>query len=653
MVDLLRYRNEHVALGPWDGRVGAVINVEGADCFVTSHAHYIPTLPTSSGKLSIRTDMRFGPDDPTLWPHIFSHEFCHFGAIPRKSHADALMWWNPQHSDFVCPQSGKTLTRGLGKLSQERFSALASLVHKALGRYKSYTESISPPAKIMPWLNGYVQSLRLGLDRLQSLPSTYSRMVLGVTTLQRSYLELTAFLDYMTVYKPRMENPNTAIEGPPDERLGVFTSDGEIAQKLYLAKLPYWFIRPLALFTEGTNILRIVVPTESTRSFELEAAPGYPPVDVGPKFEDRMYALHLCTRNAPWYRDPVQAQTVVAPRSNTPAIAGPSRAPKRQNSHPSPCEIFLCRGISDLLTARRFQEAGKVETNGTQERDKYKVVISPQMAPAIASWAQALARVDRSRPPTHVALHAGSLPQQLYVMPEPALLVYSPDPARSQMFLHHYQLLHDALLYRFSDMDHPYKSLTVQEWRDVLRGLLTAQGKSGSKVETRTTSIEQLLGPALRACNIDALDGFPAQDIPFTPPHQAREITWEAAEINFRFEMVSLDHHACGIKRLEQCLDCFPVATLIAQLSESKLGFAADTPQERLPHLLRLAFLMRNWKINPCPNVITEAHEHKEWSQHDMTVLEEKVTEYYTQCYYEFFGRAATVPLRLEHEIVE
>ncbi|KAJ7159807.1 hypothetical protein C8R43DRAFT_993620 [Mycena crocata] len=637
MADLLQYRNVHVTLGPWDGRVGAVINVEGADCFVTSHAHYIPTLPTSSGKLSIRTDMRFGPDDPTLWPHIFSHEFCHFGAIPRRSQADALMWWNPQPSDFVCPQSGKTLTRGLGKLSQRRFSGLASLVHGALGRYKAYTESTSPPAKIMPWLNGYVQSLRLGLDRLQSLPSTYSRMVLGVTTLQRSYLELTAFLDYMIVYKPRMEDPNTAIEGPPDERLGVFTFDGEIAQKLYMAKLPYWYIRPLALFTEGTNILQIVVPTESTRSFELEAAPGYPPVDVGPKFEDRMYALHLCTRNAPWYRDPDQVQTVAAPRSITPAIAGPSRAPKRQNSHPSPYS----------------KKQAKSKTKVTQERDKYKVVVSPQMAPAIASWAQALARVDRSRPPTHVALQAGSLPRQLYMMPEPALLVYSPDPARSQMFLHHYQLLHDALLYRFSDTDHPYKSLTVQEWRDVLRGLLTAQGKSGSNVEIRTTSIEQLLGPALRACNINALDGFPAQEIPFTSPNRAREITWEAAEINFRFEMVSLDQYACGMKRVGQCLDCFPGNTLIAQLSESKLGFAADTPQERLPHLLHLAFLMRDWNVHPRPDIIIEAHEHKEWSQRDMALLEEKISEYYTQCYYEFFGRAATVPLRLEHEIVE
>ncbi|KAJ7161275.1 hypothetical protein C8R43DRAFT_1175394 [Mycena crocata] len=304
----------------------------------------------------------------------------------------------------------------------------------------------------MPWLNRYVQSLRLGLDRLQSLPSTYSRMVLGVTTLQRSYLELTTVLDYMIVYKPRMEDPNTAIKSPPDDRLGVFTPDGEIAQKLYIAKLPYWYIRPLALFTEGTNILQIVVPIKSTRSFELEAAPGYPPVDVGPKFENRMYALHLCTRNTPWYRDPVQAQTVVAPRSNTPAIAGPSRAPKRQNSHLSPCKV-------------------ETESN-VQERDKYKVIVSPQMAPAIASWAQALARVDKSQPPTHVGLQAGSLVQQLYMMPEPALLVYSPDPTRSQMFLHHYQLLHDALLYRFSDTDHPYKSLTVQEWHDVLRGLL-------------------------------------------------------------------------------------------------------------------------------------------------------------------------------------
>jgi hypothetical protein len=328
-------------------------------CFVTSNAHYIPALaPSLPDKLFLRQDMRYGPDDPTLWPQEYSDNFCHMGAIPRKpttekgKQALGIMWWNPERTDFVCPTSGMTVTRGLGKLSHRQCTRLAELVNGLLDQYKTYAASLAAPAKtiaLFPQLN---QNLVLGLERLQSVPSTFERMTVEVTCLQRSYLELQGLLAYMTVYKPRMEDPD-AQPGLPDDCIGVFTSDPKVAQQFCAARLPYWFLRPLSTF-HHENILRVVTPLDPAQFLDLEPAPGYDPISVGLNIEQRMRSLHLCTGNTPWYKNPfsLSQPSVWLPQN---AVAGPSHAqgqgsnrsrePDRNTNRVSPCKqkpFFLC-----------------------------------------------------------------------------------------------------------------------------------------------------------------------------------------------------------------------------------------------------------------------------------------------------------------------
>jgi hypothetical protein len=191
------------------------------------------------------------------------------------------------------------------------------------------------------------QSLRLGLERLRTLPSTYIRVVINVTNVQRCYLELMGMLRYMTMYKPRMEDP-TAEPGLPDDCVGVFTSDPIVAQQFRIARLPYWLIRPLSTFLHE-NILSVVTPQETIGQIELEAAPGYPPVSVGFNLDDRMRSLHLCTQSTAWYKDPFKqpvpsAQQAVPSSSHSVPSSSlqtvpPSREPvKRTKDRPSPCK---------------------------------------------------------------------------------------------------------------------------------------------------------------------------------------------------------------------------------------------------------------------------------------------------------------------------
>ena len=57
-------------------------------------------------------------------------------------------------------------------------------------------------------------------------------MVFGMRDVQRCWLDLTAMLDYMEVFKPRMDSVRLAVGSPPAEAtntISVFTHDIHVA----------------------------------------------------------------------------------------------------------------------------------------------------------------------------------------------------------------------------------------------------------------------------------------------------------------------------------------------------------------------------------------------------------------------------------------
>ncbi|KAJ7715623.1 hypothetical protein B0H16DRAFT_1741780 [Mycena metata] len=672
-VNLLQYRNETAVLGPWDGKVAAHVWVSNNRCFITTNANYV-AAPASAvpDKLFLRRDMRWGPDDPTPWPLAYSDYFSHFGAIRRRpSTAEAagtswILWWDPTHTHFISPASGQTLTRGLGKLSSARFSVLSDLSNDLLQKSDDYLKSSDLPLALVKEL---AESLRRGLSRLSSIPATFERMVLGVTNVQRTYLELEGLLLYMTVYKPRMENLDCE-GGPPDtDTVGVFTADPTVAEKFHRARLPFWFIRPIAAF-HRVNILRVVQPLDPVGLIELEVVEGFAPITVGLTLQERIFGLHRGTDTLPWYKDPFAPGDTAKPLSSKrgviSAVAGGSSLHRGTDTTSTNSLASSDAAKSLVVRSKQGPSGGSTNKgksrndpydrqgrklpnpNAQQERNKYEVFQSPYMAPSIPGWAAALAAVDRSQTPT-----CGSDPRNIYVLPEPALLVSS--EARLQTYLHHYQLMRDALMFRMGNAEDHHTALTVSEWRDVLQGKLTKQGKRGSLAEMRTATIERVLGPALRECGIYGLHGIPvpADGVPPTTRTRGQELTWEVAEMNFRFELCSLDTLASGLSRLEKCMKCFPGPLIGPDLSEGRKGFAAIASSEHLPYLLSLAHLMRDWSYPPRPESVEvgEVNETTSWGPDQITDFERQVAGYYAQAFYHFFGRAAVIPMRLEHKL--
>jgi hypothetical protein len=288
--------------------------------------------------------------------------------------------------------------------------------------------------------------------------------------------------------------------------------------------------------------------------------------------------------------------------------------------------------------AKAKKEAQGPNPNAKVPRDKFLPFQRLEMPTPITPWADALKAIDRDRPPSCGI----DLPQR-YVLPEPALVASPEEEPRRRMFYHHYRLLRDALMFRLADPNVPPALLSTQQWRDVLQGKVVKQGKTGTRAQARSAGLEELLRPAFQACGIDVLTDFPvpSEAVPTMRLHTIKELLWELAEINFRYEFLALDARASGLDRPDECRRCFAGEGLIGlDFRESQRGLAALGAMDRLPYLLCAAGLMCTWSV-PCtrPKEIDTAKKRmdSEWDANAVRQLEQRVAQYYTQSFYELF----------------
>ncbi|KAJ7192377.1 hypothetical protein GGX14DRAFT_380211 [Mycena pura] len=512
------------------------------------------------------------------------------------------------------------------------------------------------------------------LEQLQTLPTTYTKTVFALTSLQRSCLELDALFNYMTVYKPRIDNyfsdppdNSTYITTPLAQCIGAFTTIPGVAQQLWSARLPFWFLRPTFVF-DLENILSVVTLEEPIFEVPDTHADGTPPIIYsGSSTEEKIAAIHFSAKQNPWYRDPFETLARSAPPTAPPAslakegfpVASTSRQvarPNNERSHYKPCMSQFTSSLSRLITLN-FTDTSKLPVKGPvpvtgptkSERNKFEVLTVAAMPPSIATWADALARVDQSVTP-----FTSNLGDRRYVFPEAALFANT-TPEQQRKYLHHWCLLRDGFAYLLSQPEHS-QLLSAQQWRDILNGLVTKRGHSQSRSHRRSTELEDLIRPALEACNVTSVEGFPVapESLREFSLTQTREILWEVAETGFRFEFCALDRRASMKDRLDDVKGCFAGGMLLgAPLEMSKRGFAAEKIEQRHRYFLRAATLMLDWNTRSLrPPVLSCGFlDHSNWTLSQMEGLEVAVCQFYTQAFWEHFGRAAVVPLRLDHDV--
>ncbi|KAF8209267.1 hypothetical protein K438DRAFT_1961000 [Mycena galopus ATCC 62051] len=291
-----------------------------------------------------------------------------------------------------------------------------------------------------------------------------------------------------------------------------------------------------------------------------------------------------------------------------------------------------------------------VQNTAPSERDKFKPLVADEMPGYFRCWTEAIALVDRT------VRVRGSPQDKYYVLPEPALLASPGTPERRQMFLHNWTLVHAAMIYRATEGN---GCLSSQEWRDILEGKAMRDEGQRNKRTGNNRSLRNIMAPVLADCGINDLNGYPVSREATLPEYSilaAKQIIWQVAEINFRFEFASLDQRASGQERKRAVTECFTGGMLFeVPLKYSKQGLAAPYVHERHPFYIRMARLMQDWKLSSRrPTIIQNMprweEERRPWTDEAMRDLEFGVARYYTQAFFELYGRAAVLPMWLEQD---
>jgi hypothetical protein len=261
---------------------------------------------------------------------------------------------------------------------------------------------------------------------------------------------------------------------------------------------------------------------------------------------------------------------------------------------------------------------------------------------SILAWSRALAAVndDASR----VDERYRSPNDRKYVFPEPGIFLGANEARRAKYFLT-WQAIEPVCVHRLLSSTAP--PLSNQEWRDILIGSLEFKSSDSACAKAQEHA-RRLLGSAIEDLCLNITD--PAAPPP--PPIadlEARAILWRLSELNFRFELLALNKRAGPAGRNEiECdqavRNALDLTSLQAvDMETSRSGFRSSHWRARLPSLLRLATLMRDWSGDK-PLPLLQELPLDEYDELNTGVLEDAVARFYTDTFFIFFGRAAVIP---------
>ncbi|KAF8152726.1 hypothetical protein K438DRAFT_1987881 [Mycena galopus ATCC 62051] len=448
--------------------------------------------------------------------------------------------------------------------------------------------------------------------------------------------------------------------------MGTFVHEPAITQQLHRMGLPFWFLRPYHQF-DAENILELVEVTRPSLFLTAECPPDIVHIYSGSNVEEKIAAMTKEAQKMAWCCDPftdsstAQSSAGVGQGTSFPASSiASSSSPSHAHSASSQGAFGGAQRTPMPPRSTPYQRPARgkgatrpvVQNTAPSERDKFKPLVADEMPGYFRCWTEALALVDRT------VRVRGSPQDKYYVLPEPALLASPGTPERRQMFLHNWTLVHAAMIYRATEGN---GCLSSQEWRDILEGKAMRDEGQRNKRTGNNRSLRNIMAPVLADCGINDLNGYPVSREATLPEYSilaAKQIIWQVAEINFRFEFASLDQRASGQERKRAVTECFAGGMLFeVPLKYSKQGLAAPYVHERHPFYIRMARLMQDWKLSSRrPTIIQNMprweEERRPWTDEAMRDLEFGVAHYYTQAFFELYGRAAVLPMWLEQDFV-
>lgn len=272
----------------------------------------------------------------------------------------------------------------------------------------------------------------------------------------------------------------------------------------------------------------------------------------------------------------------------------------------------------------------------------------------IHAWQDALRNVDTNLanldPSNRSNPHDGK-----YAFPEPGIFASVTSDLRRDRYFHTWKSTKSVLLYRIFSASSTAVPLSGQEWRDFLIGNFNGAFLGAKNLDAQQR-FRSLFASCLDELSLDFENFLPlTTSPPSTTPEEGQKVLWELSELNFRSELSALDRRASGSTsnteiqdRQDMICKCFTNNSLVPELQHATQGLASVDWTDRLPILLRLRALMRDWTGHKSlPLLAPDLQTLDSYSEADVRALEDAAACFYTQTFYNFFGRAAIIPTRL------
>ena len=221
---------------------------------VTSpNARFIPAPFVGQVQVVLRSDYRYGAQDPIQWPQLLVKDCEYLSVILRSSNdqVTALIWWSPLDVDFDLLEG--SVIKCLGLLRGDSVAPLFRLVEQMSSTISSH------PLNGNPTLLCLEVAMRQACDRLRHFPCTWRDACLQVRQVQRYWLMAHAFLDYHALTS--RPGHNKAVQ---EQYMGAFSTDPSQVQILFSAGIPVWWLRVDATVLADTRVRAVVLLTEPT-----------------------------------------------------------------------------------------------------------------------------------------------------------------------------------------------------------------------------------------------------------------------------------------------------------------------------------------------------------------------------------------------------
>ena len=272
---------------------------------------------------------------------------------------------------------------------------------------------------------------------------------------------------------------------------------------------------------------------------------------------------------------------------------------------------------------------------------------------AIPAWCDALEAVDRDPSRVHPT-NGSSKHNGKYLFPNASLFATA-NVSRCAKFFATWQAIRPACIFRIFSVESSAIPVSNQQWRDFLfDGLVSAC--HAEKVVRQREVVKALFANILEELqlNLDPPMNNNTPHFPTIPESEAQKVLWELTELNFRLELLAPDKHASSAHCNEgdhqaMILKCFTgPSLLVVDFEKANAGLQSGQWSERLPFLLALRALLRDWDgLKPTPLLLPDLPSYDEYTENDVQQLEDSIACFYTQSFFSYFGCAATVPMRL------